>query len=210
MSVCLKKERLLAFADNELMPGEMELADVHIAACASCQQELAVIRGTNLKVNTLLSSLAPNDATHAEQIAVIRIADHATNAGMRWAAVASVGVLAGAMVFFAVIRRTHTVVPTPDVAKAAVPAPVIAAEKKVVVVETVTKPARVAAPKVHAPTRQFQALDNGAPIETGMIYQVSLPATSSRDASASQSAKRIPAEVIVDEFGKVRAIRFLQ
>lgn len=209
MSVCLKKERLLAFADNELTPGEMELAEVHIAACASCEQELAVIRATNLKVNALLSSLAPNDATNAEQIAVIRIADYATIPGMRWAAVASVGVLAAALVLFAMIRRTHTVVPT-DVAKTVSPLPVSVVEKKDVAVAAVAKPARVAVPKVHAPTRQFQALDNGAPIETGMIYQVSLPATSSRDASASQSAKRIPAEVIVDEFGKVRAIRFLQ
>ena len=62
MSACLKKEILLAFADGELPPGEMESAERHIAACAVCKQELESIRATRVKVNALLSSLAPDEA----------------------------------------------------------------------------------------------------------------------------------------------------
>jgi anti-sigma factor RsiW len=209
MSTCLKKETLLAFVDRELTPGDMESAEKHIAACSACQQQVESIRATSLKVNALLSSLVPNDAASEERIVAIRIPGRVANPWMGWAAVVSVGALTAALVLFGIIHRTHPVTPS-DAAKTVAPAPVPAAEQKELVVATVVKPVQVAAPKVHATVRQFQALDNGAPIETGMIYQVSLPASTARDATASQSAKRIPAEVIVDEFGKVRAIRFLQ
>ncbi len=49
MSACLKKETLLAFADRELTPGEMESAERHVAACAACQQQLESIRAMNWK-----------------------------------------------------------------------------------------------------------------------------------------------------------------
>jgi anti-sigma factor RsiW len=209
MSTCLKKEMLLALVDRELAPSELESAERHIADCASCRQKLDAIRATSLKVNALVASLAPSDAASAEQITVIRIPEQVANPGMRWAAVASVGLLVAALALFVMIRWTHTVAPS-DVAKTIAPAPAQTVEKKEVGVAPVMKPAHVAVPKAHAKMRQFQALDNGAPIETGMIYRVSLPAGTSRDATATQSARRIPAEVIVDEFGKVRAIRFLQ
>jgi hypothetical protein len=209
MSTCLKTETLLAFADSELASGEMELTEMHIAACSSCRQQLDSVRAASLKVNALIGSLAPDEATDAEQVAVIRIPEKAANPGMHWVSVAAVGVLVMALAIFVMIRRTHTDAPS-DVAETVALAPVPAAEKKDVVLTPVTKPADVGVPRAHARVQQFQALDNGAPIETGMIYRVSLPSTTSRDANATQSAKRIPAEVIVDEFGKVRAIRFLQ
>lgn len=210
MSACLKKEALLAFVDGELASAEMESAERHVAGCASCQQELESVRATSMKVNALLSSLAPNDSVSAEQIAVIRVPNTAANPGVRWMMVTAVGVLAVSLALFALVRRSHKVPPS-DVAKMVAPPRVLTAEKKdVVVAAVVKKPHQVAGPKVHAKVRQFQALDDGPPIQTGMIYRVSLPATTSPDASASQLAKRIPAEVIVDEFGKVRAVRFLQ
>ena len=209
MSGCLKKETLLAIVDREMAPGEMESAEKHIAACPACQHRLEGIRASSLKVNALLSSLAPNDTASAESIAVIGIPVKAANPWMRWAAVASVGVLTAALVLFGIIRRTHTGPPS-DAARTVAPAAAPAVEKKTAIVATAAKPDHARPPKVPAKVRQFQALDDGAPIETGMIYQVSLPATTSGDGSATQSAKRIPAEVIVDEFGKVRAIRFLQ
>ena len=209
MSVCLKKETLLAFADREMTSGEMESAEKHLAACAACQQELAVIRATSLKVNALLSSFSPDGATDTQQTAVVYIPYKVANPGLRWVTVASVSALAIALTLFVMIRRTHTVAP-PELANTIASAPAIAVEKKDVVVAMVPKHAHLSGAKTGAKVRQFQALDDGAPIETGMIYRVSLPATTSPDATATQSAKRIPAEVIVDEFGKVRAIRFLQ
>jgi hypothetical protein len=215
MSACLKKELLLAFADRELPSGEMELAERHIARCEACNQELENIRVTSTKVNALLSSLAPEETTGADAIAVVRIPYRGANARMRWTAVASLGVLVAAVILFVSIRRQHSA-PTTNFVQAVVPASVQPVEKKETFVAAVTKPAhvgtptRIGTPKTPLKLRQFQALDDGEPIETGMIYRVSLPASSSTSASAQQSAKRIPAEVIVDEFGKVRAIRFLQ
>ena len=209
MSACSKKEALLAYVDRELAPGELELAEKHVAGCTSCQQQLQSIRASSLKVNALLSSLAPIDAASAESIAVIRIPIKATNPWMRWAAIVSVGAATATLVLLAMIRHTHTVTQS-DAAKTVAPATAPAVETKKVIGTTIAKPDHAGRPKVPAKVRQFQALDDGAPIETGMIYQVSLPPPTSSDGSDSQSAKRIPAEVIVDEFGKVRAIRFLQ
>jgi putative zinc finger protein len=209
VSECLKKEILMAFADCELPSREMESAELHITGCADCKQELESIRATSLKVNMFLSSLAPIDSPDAAPISFVTIPYSGAHAWMRRTAVASVGVLAAALILFVMIRRQDSA-PEPNVVKAVAPAPMPSVEKKEVLAAEVRKPAHVATSKTAAKVRQFQALDDGEPIETGMIYRVSLPASTSSSASVSQSAKRIPAEVIVDEFGKVRAIRFLQ
>jgi anti-sigma factor RsiW len=209
MSGCLKQEILMAFSDSELPSGEMKSAERHIADCAACKRELESIRATSLKVNAMLNSLAPRETANADAVTVARIPYSSANTRMRWTAIASVGVLVAALILFVMIRRQH---PTPatSVAKTVAPAPVPDVEKKEVLAEAVTKPAHVGTPKGPVKVRQFQALDDGEPIETGMIYRVDLPASSVPNGVSLQSAKRIPAEVIVDEFGKVRAIRFLQ
>ena len=71
MSVCLKKETLLAFVDRELPSAEMESAQRHITGCVACKQELETIRATSVKVNSLLSSLAPDDEANTAPIAVV-------------------------------------------------------------------------------------------------------------------------------------------
>jgi len=200
---------LLAFVDRELPSAEMESAQRHITGCVACKQELETIRATSVKVNSLLSSLAPDDEANTAPIAVVRTPYSGANLRMHWTVVASVGVLVAALFLFVMIRRQHSA-PATNFVKAVVPAPAPPVEKKEVLVAAVAKPVHVGTPKTPLKVRQFQALDDGEPIETGMIYRVSLPASSSASATAQQSAKRIPAEVIVDEFGKVRAIRFLQ
>ena len=209
MSVCLKKEKLLAFADRELDFSEMESAERHIAVCAECKQKLENVGATNANVSALLGSLAPGDAQNIEASSVVRIPYTGADLRMRWAAVASVGVLVAALLLFVMIRRQRSA-PAPDVAKIVTPASQPTVEKKEIPVAAASKPANGAARKTPVKVRQFQALDNGEPMQTGMIYRVSLPASSLTNSVPSQSAKRIPAEVIVDEFGKVRAIRFLQ
>src|SRR5580704_7622467 len=106
MSVCLKKEILMAFADRELPSGEMELAERHIANCATCKRELESIRATALKVNSLLSFLAPEET--ADAVVIARTPHVETNVRMRWAAVASVGMLAAALILFVIMRRQHS------------------------------------------------------------------------------------------------------
>jgi anti-sigma factor RsiW len=209
VSECLKKEMLMEFADRELQSREMESAERHIAGCAVCKQKLENIRATSLKVNSLLSSLAPGTVTDAGAIPAVRIPYDGANVRMRWMAVALAGVLVAALILFVMISRQHSA-PEPNLVRTVAPALIPSVEKKEVLAAEVRKPAHVVSPKTPAKVRQFQALDDGEPIETGMIYRVNLPAPTSADAPAAQSAKRIPAEVIVDEFGKVRAIRFLQ
>jgi hypothetical protein len=211
MSACLKKATLQAFVDSELPPVELASAERHIATCASCQQELDGIRATTLKVGALLDSLAPDDGLNTAPIAVVRIPYDGANSRMRWTVVTSAGVFVATLFLFVMIWRQHSPTAT-NVVKSMTPAFVPSVEKKEVLVAAVTKPAQVGTSKPRVKVRQFQALDDGEPMQTGMIYRVNLPATASPGASASQvqSAKRIPAEVIVDEFGNVRAIRFLQ
>jgi anti-sigma factor RsiW len=209
MSGCLKKEILMAFADGELPPGEMKLTERHIEVCASCRRELAGIRATNATVHALLSSLAPEEVADASPAAFISVPYKVPNARRRWTAVVSMSVLAATLFLFLVNHRQHSA-PVPTVAKTLARVPAPAVEKKDVLAAAVTKPVHVVVPKSDLKVRRFQALDDGEPIQTGMIYRVSLPVPSTQKSSTTQSAKRIPAEVIVDEFGNVRAIRFLQ
>jgi hypothetical protein len=160
------------------------------------------VSATSLRVGALLSSLVPSDAIDTELKMYVSIPQRAASIRTRWAAVGSIGVLAAAAIlWFLAVRGSH---PAPEpklvIAAAEVTHPI---ENAHVAVPANTRPTEVAIHKPHSAPRQFQALDNGGPIQTGMIYRVSMP-------SPSDSSRRIPAEVIVDDFGKVRAIRFLQ
>jgi anti-sigma factor RsiW len=209
MSGCLKKEKLLAFVDGEMPSDEMELTERHIEVCTSCRREVEGVRATSVTVNALLNSLAPGETAGVDALTAVRIPYGSGKTRMRWTAVASVGVLVAALVLFVLIRRQHSA-PAQNIVTAVTPAPTPSVEKKEVLAAAVAKPTHVGTPRGPLKVRQFQALDDGGPIETGMIYRVDLPASSVPNGVSLQSAKRIPAEVIVDEFGKVRAIRFLQ
>jgi anti-sigma factor RsiW len=211
MTGCLKKETLLAFVDRELPAGEMESAELHVAVCGECKAELESLRATSVKVNALLSSLASEEMSGATQLAVISIPERAVTARNRWVAVASIGVVAiAAGLLLLAMRRPHSA-PQSDLAKSpAAPLTSVVAERKPNGPRELIQPVNVSVHKTRPKVRKFQALDDGEPIQTGMIYRVSLPAPTSADGLVSQSTKRIPAEVIVDDFGKVRAIRFLQ
>jgi len=202
MSECLKQETLLAFADRELQAAEMELVERHIADCSACKLQFDRVSATSVKVDALLNSLAPSDSLEQEPRTFVSIPQRAASIRTRWAAVGSIGVLAAAaFLWFLAVRGSHpTEQPRLVVSATPVALPV---EKTPVAVPVSNKPTQVAIHKPRTASRQFQALDNGGPIQTGMIYRVSLPAS-------SDSSRRIPAEVIVDDFGKVRAIRFLQ
>jgi hypothetical protein len=64
--------------------------------------------------------------------------------------------------------------------------------------------AAVAEPK----TLEFISLGDGAPIETGTIVRLEVPVGEAKGMKAG-ARKRIPADVLLDEQGEVRAIRFL-
>jgi anti-sigma factor RsiW len=202
MSECVKRETLLAFADRELAAEEMKLVECHIADCSSCKREFDNVSATSLKVDALLSSLVPSDAIDSEPSVFVSIPQRAASIRTRWAAVGSIGLLAAAAFLWFLAVRGSGPTQQPRLVVSAPPV-VLPVEKTPVAVPVSNKAAQVAIHKPRAVARQFQALDNGGPIQTGMIYRVSMPAP-------SDSAKRIPAEVIVDDFGKVRAIRFLQ
>ena len=166
MSECLKKEILMAFADRELLSTEMESTERHISTCASCKQGLESLRATSLKVNALLSSLAPATMADAEVFQIVRIPYSGANARMRWTAVASVGVLVAALILFVMIRHQHPASMT-NFVRAVAPEPTPSVEKNEVVVAAVRKPVQVATPKPQLKVRQFQALDDGEPDRDG-------------------------------------------
>jgi anti-sigma factor RsiW len=202
MSECVRRETLLAFADRELATDEMKLVERHIADCSACKREFDNVSATSLKVDALLSSLVPSGALDSEPSVFVSIPQRAATIRTRWAAVGSIGLLAAAAFLWFLAVRGSRPTQQPRLVVSAPPV-VLPVEKAPVAVPVSNKPTQVAIHKPRAVARQFQALDNGGPIQTGMIYRVSMPAP-------SDSARRIPAEVIVDDFGKVRAIRFLQ
>lgn len=219
MSMCVKEEILQAYVDRELPGPEMESVAAHLAECAACSTSLEVIRATNLKVETFLNSLAPEEVPVVAPVSIAELSRRSAASRLAWTAVVAGGALAaGILLLVMMVRRPQVntaydssrnqpVIPISSSATKDESALPVRAGISVEKTATIGKTTHVRATKMQLKVLNFQALDNRGPIEMGMIYRVNLPATFSGNGGSS---KGIPAEVIVDESGQVRAIRFLQ
>ncbi len=211
MSACLKEEKFHAFVDNQLAATERESIATHIEGCEECRGKLETIQSSAMRLNSLMDSLVPEGMPEVSHGLL------ATPRGESVTAWGLVGVISAtaiaALVLLAVIflKRSPDRSNVPAVAQVAsnsAPTTITPA-----VVPTATHTPKKVVRLQHNPqarTLQFHALDNGGPIEEGLIYRINLPVSDSSAPAQSKPAKTVPAEVIVDETGQVRAIRFLQ
>jgi putative zinc finger protein len=211
MSTCLKEEQFQALVDNELAETERESISTHIAGCEECREKLDAIQSSAMRLNSLMDSLVPEGMP---EVSHGLLATPNRESVTAWGLVGVISATAvAALVLLAVIflKRAPDRPNSPAVAQVAsvtVPTAITPA-----VVPTVAHtPKKVIRPQHNSQPRtlQFHALDNGGPIEEGLIYRINLPISDSAAPIQSKPAKTVPAEVIVDETGQVRAIRFLQ
>jgi anti-sigma factor RsiW len=223
MSNCLDRQTLQMFLDREISPSGMVSAEIHFASCDKCRTAFEDLRAVNLHTQSLLNSLLPEQMPEIMPAAVIKFAPKSAATRARFIA-ASIGALAAcALLAFAIARHdshpTNSVAAIPNSASAssathqlaAIPPPAPEIAKHAPLADSGRAlQARHRAP-MHpvAPSKlDFIALDDDGPIESGMIVRMDLDATP-KNSSAPHNARKIPVDVLVDQQGEVRAIRFL-
>lgn len=189
MSACLNMGILQAYLDSELRTEEMQSAAAHLTTCGACAGALDEMRSRAARVGAWLGVLADGPARPV-------IADYKSRSSAPLLAALA---LAASIVLFAVLvqRRppaSMLVVAhrTPSVQRTVTPtlAPVAAT------------PARKRKARPRRRVDYFLPLEDGEPIQIGTVVEVNLTARS--------SSEQIRAELIVDDEGRARAIRFLE
>lgn len=221
MSACLKSSILQAFADGELPKATIASAATHIEPCASCRRELEKIRAANLETRRLLDSLLPEQAPEVMPSSV-RAFSSEPAANPSRTIVATIGALAACalLVFILLHRQVQPPSLTPSTASnassASQPASQVAAMQPALAIAKspaiqTSNPIRHAARKIRPLSQplEFFPLDDGGPIESGMIVRVNLGASVRRNSLPARGAKQVPVDVLLDEQGEVRAIRFV-
>jgi hypothetical protein len=162
----------------------------------------------------LLTSLVPEELTvaipnGAMADAVASMSCKAAGSRLRWALIVSVGALAVASSFlFIMIHRPHTA-PTPSITKSQAPAPSVVAPAEKHYVAAVPKSVSSHVRKPLPEENDFMALDDGPPVQDGTIVRINMPASFAPGPGRVRHGKGVPADVLVDETGQVRAIRFV-
>ena len=209
MSMCLDRETMQAFLEKGLPDNEMTKAQLHIAHCDTCDRELQDIRATMIHVDFFLDSLAPNDLPAV----VVPPAEVALwqrrGFWIRWTTTGAVGLVSAATVVLLVLflRPYSLRESNSSDAKASLSTPVVAFGRHVAphTQPSVQENGREASQS----GSEFIPLDDGPPVEDATIVRISLSFTSSKRSSGVSNGVSVAADVLVDESGQVRAIRFL-
>jgi hypothetical protein len=212
---CIQENNLRAYLDSELSTTESEATSNHLATCPACAYKLSAVRAELADVDSLFAFLAPEQSLPTAAPTLFPIAHPSFAARFDWTAALSLSALA-AVIIAAVFLLRHSSAPqSPVIVKQqpvqSVPAPVAAIKSQQPPLST---PPRHRSTKIqnanYRPNpRPFIPLDNDGPIESGLIYKVKLPGTIFNSLDPAVMHSQYPAEVIVDVWGRPRAIRFL-
>ena len=228
MSKCLKRETLQAFVDGELRESAANSAQLHLASCSTCAAELENIRAQSLEMRSLLDSLVPNQIPEAMPVSVIQFTPESTASRNRVIAATIAGIAACALLTFVIVRHdAHSPNSNSAVSVSATNSNPIAGPNTSQQVASLApqeiskspalRPSNHTARVAHKPPvralssgpLEFIALDDDGPIESGTIVRVNLDVPSQNNSHPARVSKQVPVDVLVDEQGQVRAIRFL-
>ena len=229
MSKCLKRETMQAFVDGELHESAANSAQLHLDSCSSCAAELENIRATNLQTRGLLDSLVPDQIPEVMPAAVIQFTPESAASRKQLVAATIAGIAACVLLAFVLLR--HNAPPAnsssaiPNSANTSTPANAASTSQQVA---SLAPPQEISkSPSVRMPTHsshaahkspirpvssgalEFIPLDDDGPIESGTIVRVNLNDSSQKNAHRTRVSDQVPVDVLVDEQGQVRAIRFL-
>ena len=180
---CLDEGTLQAYLDHELSEVETGDAGGHVTSCADCRARLGALEASTARVRALLD-LCPLDMPLRRRDPLPAV--------LKW----SWSVAALVVLFFVGAGRIETPRPPVAVAKAVSPAPA----------QRVARAAPRHAPRPQPAANEFIPLDDADPIQMGMVIRVMLPVTG---VAANDDVTEIPADVVIGEDGRARAIRFV-
>jgi predicted anti-sigma-YlaC factor YlaD len=215
MKACLKQEILLALMDRELRPAERTAAAEHLENCAACRARFEGIRAADLEVSELMDAMCPAEVLEAVPVAAFDVLPERESASVGWTWVPSAAAIAAcALIGLAIYKHSTRAI--------VAPASTSTASREVAAV--VPEPSSVVPkPVAHRPpkkivksgaaawptTMEFIPLDDGAPVVSGTIVRINLGDPRAKGLKQGAVSKGIPADVLLDEQGEVRAIRFL-
>ncbi|MBZ5498249.1 MAG: hypothetical protein LAP85_17755 [Acidobacteriia bacterium] len=219
MTACLTDGDLRACLDGELPPGAARTASQHLLSCERCRNHIELVRARAVNTAALMDCLEPAMAEfqQGDAAALARIHSRAPmrRGGwpMRWAALGAAGMVA-LLLLVVTPNRRHPASSEPAVGQqpvaqasgAGVGNPLQAASPVPQATSSLT-PAKSAAP---GKVDYYLALDNGEPIQMGFVVRMNLPASVLSPWEPVRDPGEIQADVIIDEGGRARAIRFLK
>jgi hypothetical protein len=221
---CIQEDKLRAYLDSELTAVEAADTSSHLASCAACAARVEILRSDAAAVESLLVSLAPEQALPTSAPALLPVPQRHRVARFGWTAAISLGALAVVIVAALLLLTRHTAPQTPGIGKQqpaqSAPSPVAVDQNKQSVVPQQAKQNAIPSPATHknASLRpqnhnqvrvHFIRLDNDGPIESGLVYRVKLPGSLFTSLDPAVISSQISADVVVDSSGRPRAIRFL-
>ena len=211
MTSCVKDSQLQAFVDNELPESQMLAVRAHTANCDSCGTHLERISAMNAEVKSLFDGLAPAIAEPIVAPEVVRVVQREIWPRMVWTS-AVAAVLVGAIGLLAFIREhqrvvTPTEVPGKPLANLPIRVP-FGGTSATLTVELSSSSGGKARHSSAKRVMTFVRLDGGEPIEGGTIVRVKLPAAMFSNMNPAKTPE-VTADAVVDELGRVRAIRVL-
>ncbi len=219
MTACMTEGDLRAFLDGELRPPEALSTSRHLLSCPRCRDHIERLRTRATNVSLLMDSLETGAVEFRPDCADVfariqyQAPDRLTQWAIPWAAVGAAGMLT---LFLAAraLTPTRNVAPEPAVVRRAAPAseqiPEAPVSLSLSLPVTKTPDPKHPAGFQEARTDYFLELDDGEPIQMGFVVRMSLPALVLSPWEPMENAEEMQADVIVDEGGRARAIRFLK
>ena len=208
MIACLNRGVLQAFLDGGLSTELMESVRRHIETCHTCKREFDCVRENAMEVDVFLDALVPSSVPCAEQNSLIVIPSRPGRFWLAWRVMAFVGaVTIASLVLITTVRdmpRWLSAAGSKATGRATASISIAEAELAARKGQQTQTDRSGAFPN----ETDFVPLDDGPPIDSATIVRITLPAL---PANGSGRALRsgIPADVLVDGAGQVRAIRFL-
>ena len=208
MNECLDEGVLQAYLDGELLQSKADMVAVHLGMCLECGARMERIQATAAHVNAMLDSL---EVGHPVGVAIPNVP---VVQRTYWRVAAGVGALAiAAALILAVASAHHAPAPAPvpvEVVKLPAPpqpAPIVATQK----VKPPARPRRARARKPIPPPAMddFLVLDDADPLQVGVVVRVKLPASAFAGERQAGGAPTVLADLVIDEDGRARAIRFV-
>ncbi|HET9401313.1 MAG TPA: zf-HC2 domain-containing protein [Candidatus Acidoferrales bacterium] len=211
MSSCVRDSRLRGLVDNELPQLQAHAVREHLASCASCAGRFTNVSSARAEVRSLMDALAPAIVEPIVAPEIVSVARREFWPRVSWIS-AVAAVLVGAIGLLAFIHaqqhvRGSTGMPGKSLANLPVRVPSGGASATLTV-EVSATPGGNAKHSSAKRVMTFVRVDGGEPIEGGTIVRVKLPAAMFSNVNPVKTPE-IAADAVVDESGRVRAIRVL-
>jgi hypothetical protein len=209
MILCVNEGKLRACMDRELPEDEARSISHHLLGCRPCRIRFEQLRSSAAAVATAIDSL-PSISAEAVQDNDAVLARILSVPGRKFApsrlqvSLACVGLIL--LVFIMAITEKRTVVPAvSDASRSA-----MLGNHEPPGADVSGLESDGSAGTALGDVDGYLPLDDGEPIQIGFVVRMNLPASVLTPWESGMRSEEIKADVIVDESGRARAVRFLR